>query len=59
VEAFVVRFAAEWMRNAPALATSTRYFSGAEQQRLEPDLRLLSLEYQQPRRERARRALAD
>lgn len=38
VDAFFARFSDEWVRADPDLATSTRYFSGEEQNRLEQQL---------------------
>jgi uncharacterized protein (DUF885 family) len=38
IEQFFDRFTAEWVRRDPDLATATRYFSGAEQDRLEQQL---------------------
>ena len=48
IETFFDEFTAEWVRRDPDLATATRYFSGAEQDRLEqqltPNTRAWSLE---------------
>ena len=38
IERFFDTFTAEWVRRDPDLATATRYFSGAEQDRLEQQL---------------------
>ena len=38
IDAFFERFTAEWIRGNPNLATSTRYFSGDEQDRFERQL---------------------
>ena len=38
LESFFDEFTAEWVRRDPDLATATRYFSGAEQDRLEQQL---------------------
>ncbi len=38
IETFFDEFTAEWVRRDPDLATATRYFSGAEQERLEQQL---------------------
>jgi uncharacterized protein (DUF885 family) len=48
IERFFDEFTAEWVRRDPDLATATRYFSGAEQDRLEqqltPNTRAFALE---------------
>lgn len=53
LDAFFDQFAAEWVEHDPDLATSTRYFSGPRQQRLE---RMLTPQTRQWRNERAQRA---
>lgn len=59
VDAFFSRFADEWVRGNPDLATSSRYFSGEEQNRLEQQLTPRTRTYTLERINQARRGLAD
>ena len=52
-------FAAEWIRNSPDLAVSTRYHPGEEQQRLERQLTPQTDAYTRSRRELARRGIGE
>jgi uncharacterized protein (DUF885 family) len=52
-------FTAEWMRSEPNLATSLRYFTGEEQDRLERQLTPLTVESARLRLQLARKGLAD
>ena len=56
---FFREFTDDWVRRDPALATSTRYFSGTEQDRLERQLTPRTLEWRRDRIRRARQGLAD
>src|SRR5687767_1657048 len=56
---FFERFTTEWVRSAPQLATSTQYFSGDEQDKLDRQLTLQTAQYRKERVDRARRALAE
>ena len=56
---FFETFTAEWMRGNPNTATSTRYFTGDEQDRLERQLTPLSPAYRRERERLARRGLAE
>jgi uncharacterized protein (DUF885 family) len=56
---FFRQFTDDWVRHDPDLATSTRYFSGADQDRLERQLTPRTLEWRRDRIGRARRGLAE
>ena len=58
IDDFFRDFSAEWMRNDPDLARAARYFSGAEQDRLERQLTPRTLAHRQARVGRARQGLA-
>jgi uncharacterized protein (DUF885 family) len=57
VEDFFRDYSAEWARGNPNLAISTRYFTGAEQDRLERQITPLSSGWRQQRAETAARGL--
>jgi uncharacterized protein (DUF885 family) len=59
VDAFFARFADEWVRADPDLATSARYFSGEEQKQLEQQLTPRTRAHRLERVKRARRGLAE
>ena len=59
IDAFFKSFTDEWVRGSPNLATSTRYFSGDEQDRLEQQLSPVGEAYQHARTEVARKGLAE
>lgn len=59
VDAFFARFADEWVRANPDLATSSRYFSGEEQDLLEQQLTPRTRAYRVERIKLARRGLAE
>jgi uncharacterized protein (DUF885 family) len=59
LEQFFEAFTAEWMRGSPNAATSTRYFAGDEQDRLERQMTPLTPAYRRERERLARRGLAD
>jgi uncharacterized protein (DUF885 family) len=59
LEQFFEAFTAEWMRGNPNAATSTRYFAGDEQDRLERQITPLTPAYRRERERLARRGLAD
>lgn len=59
LESFFTRFTDEWVRADPDLATSSRYFSGEEQHRLEQQLTPRTRAHALERIERARRGLAE
>ena len=59
IDDFFRNFTAEWVRGNPNLATSSRYFTGEEQDRLERQLTPETLAYRRARIELARRGLAD
>src|SRR6266513_6555990 len=59
IDDFFRDFAADWVRHDPVLATSTRYFSGEEQQSLERQLRPETAAYKRDRIQRARQGLAE
>ncbi|GFE78048.1 Tat pathway signal protein [Steroidobacter agaridevorans] len=59
VDAFFDRFTDEWVRSDPDLATSSRYFSGDEQNRLEQQLTPRTRAYTLERIKRAKKGLAD
>jgi len=56
---FFDRFTAEWVRQSPNQAASTRYFSGAEQQAFERQLTPQTDAWAAGRRDLARRGLAE
>ncbi len=56
---FFESFTAEWMRGNPNTATSTRYFTGDEQDRIERQITLLTPAYRRERERLARRGLAE
>jgi hypothetical protein len=58
VDDFFRDFAADWVRHDPGLATSTRYFKGEEQDRLERQLTSQTLAWKRDRIQRAREGLA-
>jgi uncharacterized protein (DUF885 family) len=58
IEDFFRDFTADWIRHDPNLATSARYFSGDEQDRLERQLTPLTLAWKRDRIQRARRGIA-
>src|SRR5262245_31584690 len=55
---FFREFTDDWVRHDPDLATSARYFSGAEQDRLERQVTPRTLEWRRDRIRRARQGLA-
>src|SRR5437762_1597012 len=59
IEDFFSEFTAEWVRGNPNFATSTRYFTGPEQERLERELTPETDAYRRARIALARRGLAD
>jgi len=59
IDDFFNRFTARWIRENPNLAVSTRYFTGAEQQRLEQQLNPETLDYKKSRIELAMEGLAE
>src|SRR2546426_10628155 len=59
ISSFFDEFPADWIRNNPNQAVSTRYFTGAEQDRLEQQLTPETLEYRRNRIQLARRGLAE
>jgi uncharacterized protein (DUF885 family) len=58
IDDFFRDFTADWVRHDPNLATSTRYFSGDEQDRLERQLTPQSLAWKRDRVQRARQGIA-
>ena len=56
---FFDRFTAEWVRADPELATTSQYFSGEEQAKLDAQLTPIGANITRERVERARRGLAD
>src|SRR5215510_11780994 len=56
---FFRKFTDDWVRHDPDLATSARYFSGAEQDRLERQVTPRTLEWRRDRIRRARQGLAE
>lgn len=56
---FFERFTAEWIRNSPNLAVSTRYFSGPEQDAFDRRLSPLTADWRNERIQLARRGLAE
>jgi uncharacterized protein (DUF885 family) len=59
VDTFFARFTDEWVRANPDLATSSRYFSGEEQNRLEQQLTPRTRAYTLERIKQAKRGLAE
>jgi uncharacterized protein (DUF885 family) len=59
IDDFFREFTADWVRHDPNLATSSRYFSGDEQDRLERQLTPRTLEWRRQRIGRARQGLAE
>ena len=59
VDAFFNQFTAEWVRGNPSLATSTRYFTSEEQDRLERQLTPETVAYRRARIALARRGLSE
>jgi uncharacterized protein (DUF885 family) len=59
IDDFFRDFTAEWVRHNPNQATSTRYFSGDEQDRLERQLTPETLAWKRDRIQRARQGLAE
>jgi uncharacterized protein (DUF885 family) len=58
-DAFFDDFTAEWMRRRPALSTATRYFTGAEQDRLDRQLQPETAAWKRETVEQARRGLQE
>ena len=58
IDDFFNDFTADWVKHDPNLATSTRYFTGDEQDRLERQLTPQSPEWKRDRIQRARRGIA-
>ena len=56
---FFREFTDDWVRHDPDLATAARYFSGAEQDRLERQVTPRTLEWRRDRIRRARQGLAE
>lgn len=59
IDDFFRDYSADWVRHDPSLATSTRFFSGPEQNRLERQITPQTLAWKRDRIERARRGLAE
>lgn len=59
IDGFFARFTDEWVRADPDLATSSRYFTGEEQDKLEQQLTPRTRAYTLERIKRARRGLAE
>ncbi|MEO8097685.1 MAG: DUF885 domain-containing protein [Acidobacteriota bacterium] len=59
IEDFFREFTDEWVRNNPGLATSTHYFTGEEQDRLERELAPITLAEARKRINLARKGLAE
>ena len=59
IDDFFRDFTADWVRHDPNLATSSRYFSGEEQDRLERQLTPQTLAWKRDRIRRARQGLAE
>src|SRR5260370_4371958 len=59
IDDFFNSFTAEWVRGNPNLATSSRYFTGDEQDRLEQQITAVGNAYQRTRIQLARKGLAD
>src|ERR1700722_11677644 len=58
IDDFFRDFTADWVRYDPNLATSTRYFSGDEQDRLERQLTPQTVAWKRDRIRRARQGIA-
>jgi len=59
LDEFFERFSAEWVRANPSLATSSQYFSGPEQDRLDRMLTPNTAEWRRAMVDRAKRGLAE
>lgn len=59
IDDFFRDFTADWVRHSPSLATSSRYFSGDEQDSLERQLTPETREWKLERIRRARQGIAD
>ncbi len=59
IDDFFAAFTADWVRGNPNQATSTRYFSGDEQQRLDREMTPVSLAWQRQRIALARKGQAE
>lgn len=59
IDDFFRDFTAEWVRGNPSQATSTRYFTGEEQDRLERQLTPVTEAYKRARIQLARKGLAE
>src|SRR2546421_12348760 len=59
IDSFFRAFTDEWVRSNPNLATSARYFTGEEQDRLERQLTPDTRAYRQSRIQLARKGLAE
>jgi len=59
IDDFFRDFTAEWVRHDPNLATGARYFTGAEQDRLERQLTPQTMEWRKDRVQRARKGIAE
>ena len=59
IDDFFRNFTTEWVRSSPNLATSSRYFTGDEQDRLERELTPETLAYRRARIALARKGLAE
>src|ERR1700688_3258595 len=59
IDDFFRTFTDDWVRHDPSLATSTRYFTGEEQDRLERQLRPETQAWKRDRIRRARQGLAE
>ena len=59
IDDFFADFTAEWVRGNPNLTTSTRYFTGEDQERLEREVTPETDAYRRARINLARRGLAD
>lgn len=59
IDDFFRNFTDEWVRGNPSLATSTRYFTGEEQDRLERQLTPETRAYREARIQLARKGLAE
>ncbi len=58
IDDFFADFTADWVRHDPNQATSSRYFSGDEQDRLERQLTPQTMDWKRDRIERARQGIA-
>src|SRR4051812_5118042 len=59
IDDFFRDFTADWVRHDPSLATSARYFTGEEQDRLERQLTPETQAWKRDRIRRARQGLAE